>query len=359
MRNWRLNKWEYRVPVLLSKSDKEAAQMQLHKIKTLVLDHAKTQDLIDADMNRICSDLGVDKDALRGKTRAWLQEKIADLRWKGEVSQAKAIRDAFVRLESYGSRDFRYFERLCCVYGMAKLGTFEDAFSNFAVPNGKSVALDTTSPFHDLMGIVVSKYPSLDIIFDFLGFNDLEGYRRSLGRYMRLGLEHKHHQSKSGGQAASRILFQHNAGGADRELLFDYQDSSSSVASADATNAVADYIHIRGQDITLITIVSKNRWLRTRQVAHQKQLEGIGRRASFVLQIPYESVRIRSLMLPPMYLDKSSLHRINKSVLQLTPDDVQSYAPWAQLYEKELDVARDADYAEMTRAKPEEEWVML
>lgn len=249
---------------------------------------------------------------------------------------------------------------------MAKLGTFDDAFSNLVVPNGPngSVALDTSSPFHDLMRILVSKYPTLDQIFDFLGFNDLEGYRASLGKYMTLALEHKHQSVAEGttspaAPAGSRVLFQKNASGADREVLFDFQDSSKAVASTESSQAVADFVHIRGQDITLITIVSQNRWLRTRQVAHQKQLEGVGRRASFVLNIPYEDVRIRSLLLPPQYLDKASLNRINKSVLQLSADNVKSFAPWAELYEKELDVARDADYAEMTRAKPEEEWVML
>jgi hypothetical protein len=360
IRNWRLNKWEFRVPVLLSQAEKESAQLQLHKIKTLVLDHAKTQDLIDRDMETVCRDLSVTKEELRGQTRAWLQEKIAELRWKGEVTQAKAIRDAFVRLEAYGSRDFRYFERLCCVYGMAKLGTFEDAFSNFVVPSGNDggVALDTSSPFHDLMHLLVTKYPTLDQIFDFLGFNDLEGYRASLGKYMKLALEHKH-QSTSSTSTGSRVLFQSNASGADREVLFDFQDSSKTVAATEASHAAADFVHVRGQDITLITIVSKNRWLRSRQVAHQKQLEGVGRRASFVLQIPYEDVRIRSLLLPALYLDKASLNRINKSVLRLTPENVKSFAPWAALYEKELDLARDADYAEMSRVKPEEEWVKL
>lgn len=363
IRNWRLNKWEFRVPVLLSQAEKEAAQLQLHKIKTLVLDHAKTQELIDSDMTRVCRDLGVTKEELRGQSRAWLQEKIAELRWKGEVTQAKAIRDAFVRLEAYGSRDFRYFERLCCIYGMAKLGTFEDAFSNFVVPSNDNntdggVTLDTSSPFHDLMHLLVTKYPTLDQIFDFLGFNDLEGYRASLGKYMKLALEHKH-QSTSSTSSGSRVLFQKNASGADREVLFDFQDSSKTVAATEASHVAADFVHVRGQDITLITIVSKNRWLRSRQVAHQKQLEGVGRRASFVLQIPYEDVRIRSLLLPPLYLDKASLNRINKSVLHLSTESAATFAPWAALYEKELDVARDADYAEMSRVKPEEEWVKL
>lgn len=362
MRSWRLSRWQHRVPVLLTQADKEAAHSQLHTIKTLILDHAKTHALIEQDMTTVCKTLKVTPEELRLKTRAWLQEEVAKLRWSGDVALAKSVRDAFVRLEQYGSRDFKYFERLCCVYGLAKLGTFEDAFSNFVVPDGKSVALDTSSPFHELMSVLVRKYPTLDLIFDFLGFNEVEGYRASLGRYLTVGLQSKHGVAvPEAAGTKSRVLFQNAPNDlVNREVLFDFRDSARAVADAtDGRHGVADFVHIVGTDVTLITIVSKNRWLRSRQMPHTKQLEGVARRASFVFGMPYESVRIRSLLLPPSYLDRSSLDRINRHVLGLDAAGVQTLAPWVSLYEKELDVVRDADYAGMVKTKPEEEWVKL
>lgn len=368
MRGWRLNRWEHRVPVLMSQADKEAAQSQLHTIKTLMLDHAKTHSLMQQDMEAVCKTLKVTPEELRTKTRAWLQEEVAKLRWNGDVALAKNIRDAFVRLEQYGSRDFKYFERLCCVYGLAKLGTFDDAFSHFVVPSGKSIALDTSSPFRELMSVVVRKYPTLDLVFDFLGFNEVEGYRSSLGRYLTLGLQAKHADPNTSSTITtspavaptSRVLFQHEAHLASREVLFDYRDSARAVADAsEGQQGVADFVHISGSDVTLVTVVTKNRWLRSRQVAHAKQLEGIARRTSFVFGIPYDSVRIRNLLLPPAYLDRVSLDRLNRHVLGLDATKVQSIAPWINLYEKELDVGRDADYAELAKTKPEEEWVKL
>mmetsp|Transcript_15045 Transcript_15045/g.17348 ORF Transcript_15045/g.17348 Transcript_15045/m.17348 type:complete len:419 (-) Transcript_15045:159-1415(-) len=359
MRGWRLNRWEHRVPVLSSQSEKEAAQSQLHTIKSLILDHAKTHAIMLQDMDLVCTTLKVSPEDLRTKTRAWLQEEIAKMRWNGDVAQAKAVRDAFVRLEQYGSRDFKYFERLCSVYGLAKLGTFDDAFSHVVVPKQNSIALDTSSPFHNLMAVLVRKYPTLDLVFDFLGFNEVEGYRASLGRYLTLGLESKYATATSA-VPSSRVLFQHDASLASREVLFDYGNSARSVAdSTEGRHGVADFVHVRGNDITLITIVSPNRWLRSRQIANPKQLEGIARRSSFVFGMPYDAVRIRNLLLPPSYLDRVSLDRINRHVLALDPATLQSTAPWISMYAKELDVARDADYAQMTKVKPEEEWVKL
>lgn len=360
--SWRLSKWEQRVPVLLSQADKEAAQLQLHNVKTVLLDQAKTRALIDSDMNIVCSVLKVSRDELRLKSRSWLQEEIAKLRWAGETASAKSARDAFLRLEQYGSRDFKFFERLCCMYGLAKLGTFDDAFSNFVVPNGNSVALCTTSPFHELMAAIVAKYPTIDIVSDFLGFNELEGYRSSLGRYITEGLRHRHGSDTTIASTAgstSRVLFQRSAGGSDREILFDYGNSAALVANGDGRHAVADFVHVRGKDITLVSVASKNRWLRSRQQPHRKQLEGIGRRASFVLGIPFNDVRIRSLLLPPLYLDRASLHRVNTHVVGLDSAHAAAFAPWVELYDKELDVEREADFAELTKSKPEEAWVTL
>ena len=195
MRSWRLNKWEFRVPVLLGEAEKERCMQQLDILKAMVLEQSKLQEAVDDDMALVCRELKVTADELRQKTRAWLQEKVSELRWKGEVNTAKAVRDAFVRLEGSGSRDFRFFERLCTVYGLARVGTFDEAFMNYIVedrskPSG--ARLDTENPFPALVQCILSKYPQLEIIYHFLGMNPQGGYRSALWQYVCEALAFKH-----------------------------------------------------------------------------------------------------------------------------------------------------------------------
>jgi hypothetical protein len=358
MASWRLNRWEFRLPVLLTQREKEAAMAQLHTIKTLVLEQQKVQLSIDEDFEAVCKILKTEPEAVRNANRAWLQERLDALRWEGQVNAAAEARERFVRLEMHGSPDFRILERLCCMYGLAKFGTFEDAFSNQIVldPVSKKPTLCARNPFTELLQLIVTNVKALDILYDFLGFNTTEGYRASLGKYLTGLLEAKHaHPPAAVKENRSRVLFQRAESG---ELLFDFKDSNAALALADAVQGIVDYVYISGPSITLIAIATPNVYQRSTQLPHRKQMEGIARRASFVLGLAYDDVRIRNLLLPPQYIDRVSLDRLHR-VLGVEMQQAVTVAPWLGLYDKELDKQRDIDYAEVAAKLPEEEWVKL
>lgn len=344
--SWRLCKWEGRVPVLQQKTDKLVAEKQLSILKMMFLDRAKTSELIEQDLSFVGSELHLTKNEVRQLTRFEMQEKVADLRWKGEIQKAKAVREAFLRLEQYGARDFQFFERLSAVYGLGKLGTFDRLFDNTASVNEEgTVLLGSCSEFGELVGLTVSKFPMIDIIHDFLGLNVVEGYRSSLRQFLALGLHAKNNTEFARG---SRLLFNN-----ENESLLDFADSCDSIANNSLSQGVPDFVYICGGDITLITIASPNRWLRARQLPHRKQMEGIARRASLSRLLDYNQVRIRNLFLPPEYIDRPSLDRLVRA-LNL-PDE---FAPWVSIYDKQLS-STDQDYASLSTPKSDEEWVKL
>ena len=358
MAAWRLNRWEFRLPVLISQQEKEAAMAQLHTIKTLVLEQQRVQISINEDLDAVCKIFGVDANTIRSANRVWLQEKLDLLRWEGQVNAAAEARERFLRLERYGSADFRILERLCCMYGLAKFGTFEEGFQNQIVEDPKTgrPILSSENPFTELMQLVVTNIQALDILYDFLGFNTTEGYRESLGKYVAKNLRNKASGSEnSKSPSASRILFQDPSKG---EILFDFKNSQAALAQADAVQGIVDFVYINGSDVTLIAIATPNVYQRATQLPHRKQMEGIARRASFVLGIPYDDVRIRNLLLPPSYVDNASLERLHR-VIGVNREQAAAVAPWLGLYDKELDRNVDIDYAEVAAKAPEEEWVKL
>ncbi|KPI84850.1 hypothetical protein ABL78_6107 [Leptomonas seymouri] len=353
--NWRLNKWEFRVPPLLNPTERERVMLQQDILKSLCLNHADERKHVLQDIQVIASLTGISPESVREKTRAWLQEEASKLRWKGEVNKAKELRDAFLRLEVYGSRDHRLLERICCMYGLGLQGTFEEAFSNIIVQDvstGK-LSVDESNPFVELQAYIVSRYPQIDIIHDFLGFNVVSGYRSSLSRFLIQCLAAKNDLTNPG--SSGRVLLHVSSS---KEILFDFGDSRSQIALDDSVYGLPDFMYTRGNDIFLITVAAENHWLRKRQVPHAKQLEGIARRGSFVLGIPFEKVRIRNVLLPPNYVDAASLRRLTEYVLEMTPDAVKKTAPWISLYEKELD-SKDVDYCELEKTVNEEEWLTL
>ncbi|KAG5472543.1 hypothetical protein LSCM1_03946 [Leishmania martiniquensis] len=352
---WRLNKWEFRVPPLLSPAEREKVLLQQETLKSLCLNQAEERKHVLSDIETVASITSVPPESVREKNRAWLQEEASKLRWRGEVNKAKELRDAFLRLEVYGSRDHRLLERLCCIYSMGLQGTFDEAFSNIIVqdPSTGKLSVDETNPFVELLAYIVSRYEQIDVIHDFLGFNIVSGYRSSLSRFLIHCLSTKN--STANPVSNGRVLLHVSAS---KETLFDFGDNKSHIAHDDSVYGLPDFMYVRGSDIFLITIAADNHWLRKRQVPHTKQLEGIARRGSFVLGIPFDKVRIRNLLLPPNYVDLSSLRRLLETILEMSQSSVKEAAPWISLYEKELDT-QDVDYCELEKTVNEEEWLML
>lgn len=353
--NWRLNKWEFRVPPLLSPAEREKVMLQQDILKSLCLSQADERRHVLHDIQVVASLTGVSPESVRTKTRAWLQEEASKLRWKGEVNKAKELRDAFLRLEVYGSRDHRLLERICCMYGLGMQGTFEEAFSNIIVedPATGRLSVNETNPFVELQAYIVSRYPQIDIIHDFLGFNVVSGYRPSLSLFLIHCLAAKNNIANP--TSNGRVLLHVSAS---KEILFDFGDSKNQIAQDDSVYGLPDFMYVRGNDIFLITIAADNHWLRKRQVPHAKQLEGIARRGSFVLGIPFDKVRIRNVLLPPNYVDAASLRRLTEHVLEMEADAVKKATPWVALYEKELD-SKDIDYCELEKTVNEDEWLTL
>ncbi|KAG8339566.1 hypothetical protein TRVL_09605 [Trypanosoma vivax] len=351
--NWRLNKWEMRIPHLLPSHIKEKIRRQQEHLKYILLEWGKCREALNADINLVSSITGIKKDDVAEKNRAWLQEEVGKLRWMGEVNKATSLRDAFMRLEAYGSRDHMLLERLCCIYGLACQGTFEDAFSNYILedPLSKKIYVDEQNPFQDLVAYIINTYPQIDIIYAFLGFDTLDGYRSSLRKY----LQYLHCRSWEGAGSSER-LFLSKSGKV--ELLFDYCNSKDSIISSDDCNGMPDFLYLSGTDIVLITIASDNPWMRNRQLPHRKQMEGIARRACFVFGIPHSKIRIRNLLLPPAYLDRNSIVRLNETVFCLSTEEQNSLVPWLPMYQKNLD-PKDIDFSSLMKSTNEEEWLCL
>lgn len=353
--HWRLNKWEFRIPPLIPAHQKEALLLQLDILKSLCIDQSRHLDAIKADIGLVASVVGISPELVREKNRAWLQEEAAKLRWRGEVNKAKSLRDAFLKLEVCGSRDHRLLERLCCIYGMGMLGTFEEAFDNTIVLDRASgkLAVKQENPFAQLLAYINTRFPDFAIIYDFMGFNPTAGYRASLNQFLMSGL-----CKKAGVESPApngRVLFSNTQ---TKEALFDFGDSKRGITADDSVYGLPDFLFARGGDLILITVASGNHWLRNRQLPHRKQLEGIGRRASMVLGIPFDSVRVRNLLLPPDYVDKNSLQRLCEAVLDVNPQQQKELFPWISMYNKELD-PRDVDFCELAKTVNEEAWITL
>ncbi|EPY21842.1 hypothetical protein STCU_08464 [Strigomonas culicis] len=238
---------------------------------------------------------------------------------------------------------------------MGMMGTFEDAFGNMIVedPVTKKITMEEENSFKLLLSEIVGKFPQIDIIYDFLGFNAESGYRESFKKFAvdLLAKKNKIVEHTPDG----RVSFYNPAS---KEIFFDFNNSKAQIVSDDSVYGLPDFLYVQDTDMFLLTIASENHWLRSRQVPHAKQLEGIARRASFILGIPYDSVRIRNVLLPPSYMDKSSLERVVEAVFGIGGSEKQEFIPWLKLYSKELD-AQDVDYCDIQKTVNEEEWLTL
>ncbi|RNF11335.1 hypothetical protein TraAM80_00971 [Trypanosoma rangeli] len=350
---WKLNKWQMRIPPLITAHEKEVIRQQQELLKDLFFNWRKCRDAVDADLELISSITSLPKETIREKNRLWLQEEAAKLRWVGEVNKATQLRDAFLRLEVCGSRDHMLLERLCCIYGLGLQGSFENAFSNYIMedPTTKKIYINESNAFSELMAHIVNTYPQIAIIYDFLGFNLIEGYRSSLRQYLQCMISRSSQETTTTG----RLFF---GTGKPAEILFDFGNSKESLVSGEHVQGFPDFVFVKGADITLIIIASDNFWLRNRQLPHRKQMEGIARRASFVLGIPFSDVRVRNLLLPPNYLDKDSICRINEVVLGISDAEQRILAPWLEMYQKKLD-SKDVDFCYLMKSTNEEEWLTL
>ncbi|KEG08562.1 hypothetical protein DQ04_06911030 [Trypanosoma grayi] len=326
---------------------------QQELLKSIFFDWGKCRDALNMDLELASSITGVSKETVREKNRVWLQEEVAKLRWMGEANKATQLRDAFMRLEVYGSRDHMLLERLCCIYGLGLQGSFDDAFSNYIVedPITKRVFVDEQNPFRELLAHIIKIYPQIDVIYDFLGFNLVEGYRSSLRRY----LEGLHSRSGQKAKSTGRLAF---VKGESINVLFDVCDSRESLISGECGQGLPDFLYAKGTDITLIIIASENSWLRNRRIPHRRQMEGIARRGSFVMGIPFSEVRVRNLLLPPTYLDRDSIVRINEMIFGLSVEEQKMLVPWLAMYHKELD-SKDVDFCSLMKSTNEEEWLTL
>ncbi|EPY39513.1 hypothetical protein AGDE_04415 [Angomonas deanei] len=354
VQHWKLNKWELRVPPFLSGPEKESYLLLLNMVKSLFLQRKAESEQIRHDITTVCNIAGISEQELYDKNRQWLQEVSANLRWKGEVNKAKMLRDSFLRLEVNGSKNYKLLERLCCMYGLGILGTFDDAFGGLIEedPRTKKLTVSKENYFQELLSEIVTKYPDFDIIFQFLGFSGNNGYRNALRKFMGMIIAGKHGKESVG--SGDRVLFYDKK---NAEILFDFADSKNSISTNDSVYGLPDFFVMRNTDIYLITIASDNHWLRARQVPHPKQVEGIARRCCFVFGLDYDSVRVKQLLLPPAYVDDRSIERICQS-LGVSVADAEKVFPWLKLYKKELDET-DIDYCELEKTVNNEEWVKL
>lgn len=427
---WKLNRWEHRVPLVMhSEAEKELARRQLHELKRVVLSQRGAREAKRRDVEFLCGALEVKPAELAAKDRKWINEKISKMRWKGEVAAAREVREAWRRLEESALSENNILLRLCCVYGLGRMGTFEAAFSNMILPaDGATAAnpslrssasssnevarLDISDPFREVLSLIAAYIPSIDILHDFLGMNTLQGYTPSLATYMLSLLRGRDalvaSATEKGGAAsfdlgkftrevradvqraaagkASRILYQNAARG---EYLFATSTNSTPLSTTNPfllsaqPAPIADFVHIVGGDITLLAVAADNHYKREVQLANDKQLEGIARRAVFVLSgskesaITFDNVRVRSFMLPPKKIDLASLQRLDR-VLRLSeplPAGTQNETrdaltggslsqvtetifPWTAEYTVTTD-HNDVDYAAQARNSREDDWKRL
>ena len=380
--HWKLNKWDFRVPVLLTGEERYRTMSQLKHIKTEMRLRLVEQERALNDLRGVSEVLNTPITELRYKSRAWIQEKVSELRWQGDIESAKRVREAWVRLEDNGGREAKLLQRLCCIYGLARIGTFESAFTNFIVPaddlqlqkgdaakvesyftghlsgapetaeNDFAVAMDRGNPFTELMRLLTKHMPTLDILYDFYGYNVTDGYRSSLGRALKMTLEHNAQGEDYGTNTQGprdygrpdRVMFQRHSADGKLEFLFDHRQDYSG----------PDFVYGNGGRIVLISIANPNKWLRETQLPHTRQMEGIARRCCFVFGIPFEQAQVQNLLLPPSVMDKKSLLRLESIVGPLHP----ALQSWSKYYDLELS-QDDADYAEQAKKYPEEEWVRL
>ena len=559
MISWKMQNWDFRVPALLNTQEKESAIRQLRALQQRARELLTQRYAAKQQMVAVMALTGVSsEEELNGKTRGWVLEQVAAMRWRGEIDKAARLRDAWVALEKQGSQQHALFDRLCCVYGLGMLGTFDHAFANTirevdvaaarasaAVSTAKTVAtdkkakkgqqqqttspavlsgpaangggqrclmLDSSNPFKELLAHVVAYLPTIHVLYDFTGFgyvhsdavgslaasNHGRGYRSSLEEYAIASLAQQAlatlrqsaatatkggatPRSKGTGAPAAgdgeildaaawtrtvgrcaasaalpasvtSLLVRHDDSGGGAgvsasspphgRVLFHATFSTDTqwplLAEGDAAAAATpprppwtvvlyamppsagpfdpcpiDLVFVNGHDLTLITIASPNRYRRRSQLPYRRQLKGIARRAAMLFGLPPDDVRVRTLMLPPTFMDRVHLEMLTLA-LRVGPsardgdDATPLYKPvvgddsggtagqppaaqgaaesadgaapsveaaaraarlldvlvpascrvWFDLYDKQL-APQDSNFAEQQRKSNEEEWVKL
>ena len=180
--------------------------------------------------------------------------------------------------------------------------------------------------------------------------------------------------------------------------------SDENIAASQAQTGVASvspsFSLWHGPNLTIITKASANKYLRQYQLPNKKQLEGMCRRSAFVFGYDLDSIRARTLLLPPSMIDRRSLLRIHaaldpsqtissssskQSSSSATQRAAQSeeiilnssssgsnfseqflksvppeFRAWVELYQNSIHVpVEDEDYQAVAAVKPEEEWYKL
>jgi hypothetical protein len=488
---WKLAKWEFRVPSLLEPGEKESAKRQLAAVRCAMLDRIQNKKVDDADLLAVSHFTGnkIPLDELRTKTRAWVEQHVSQLRWEGDIAAARQIREAWLRLENRGGPQKDFLQRLCYVYALGRLGTFDDAFANTIVPStdgsalgalsgskshkgnkklqdalipgdGHSSAvrrfksltsvssapvaqLDETNVLEQLLQLTLVNMPSISTLHDFIGLNQgvvlgrgqRGGYRDALGTYMTLSIRQQLSEVKGNtprrpddpadetrnryiinrrgfrvpkafaalvahGRRARNLV---RAQGLNRKgehvILFDYRTQPKD--SNTPMQPSCDFMLVRGNEVTLITIASHNRYLREVQIVGTRQAQGIARRAAMVTGGDINTAKCRTLLLPPSFLDRTNLRRLHrvlgidgdldidtsgkssKATKKSSDDDgddggfeatgidvhagqveadlvtvPRECAGWVRFYDKELSVA-DEDYAKQSEHANAEAWVTL
>ena len=361
---WKRQKWEFRTPALLGADDKAAATALLQRLQAASERFTDKRRAMLEDGRFVSELLRVPLPELRVKPRAWLHKAVAQLRLQGRTDEARALREAWLRMEALGGPDYDLLERLVFVYGLGKMGTFDRTFTNtitvapqHAAEAGSGasqrvhgetglVALDTSDPFATLLRLALINIPDVHLLYDFLGWNECApatdahrlSYGASLGEYIARCLKHQH----PGGEIAPAHVLQDEAaaagggGGGGAGLLSPSSSSSQAILFGDRASRVylmrsaidrnaraaesmwlPHYALWQGPNLTLVSIAHPNKFLRGHQVPHKKQLEGMCRRSALVLGHSMADVRVRSLLLPPSRLDRRSLLRLHAA---LSPD---------------------------------------
>ena len=108
--------------------------------------------------------------------------------------------------------------------------------------------------------------------------------------------------------------------------------------------------------VSLITIVSPNRYLRSGQVMPKQQMEGVARRYCFVFGVDFDQVKVNNVMLPHDMLDLQALQRLETA---LGCPIAQCVQKWMPLFQPDLTDRQTIDFQDHLKLYPQDEWVRL
>jgi hypothetical protein len=363
---WKRHKWEFRVPALLSPEEKAAITALLRRLQTTTETYTakRRQMLADTQLVHQLTGGSTPLGELALKPRSWLQKHVSNLRTQGRAEEAKALREAWIRMELLGGPDYDLLERLVLVYGLGKMGTFDRTFTNtIRLKNQQQqqqqdsssvdvhaqsglITLDQSDPLAELIALTLTNVPDIHILYDFLGWNEGLPYTRqndvvnsfnssyttSLGEYMSRCLKHKfpegavlnqrknnnfisnnnnNNNSSSSSSSSSQLLFSDNK---NKIYLMRTDENIAASQAQTGVNISPTFSLWQGPNLTIITKAAHNKYLRQYQLPNRRQLEGMCRRSAFVFGHKMDDVRARTLLLPPNQIDRRSLLRIHAAL---------------------------------------------